>query len=74
MPAGPDAHDVATVLDSQAVAVRASHHCTQPLHRKLKIDASVRASFYIYNTEEDVDRLIEVLGAVYRIIDRETAG
>lgn len=67
-------HDVATVLDSQGIAVRAGHHCTQPLHRRLGLDASVRASFYVYNTEQDVDRLIEALGQVYRIFDRETAG
>lgn len=54
-------HDVASLLDEHNVAVRAGHHCTQPLHAKLDLTASVRASFYIYNTHEDVDRLIDGL-------------
>lgn len=51
-------HDLATVLDSYGIAVRAGHHCAQPLMRWLKVSATARASFYLYNTEEDVDRLI----------------
>lgn len=51
-------HDLATVLDSHGIAVRAGHHCAQPLMRWLKVSATARASFYLYNTEEDVDRLI----------------
>lgn len=54
-------HDVATVLDAEGIAVRAGHHCCQPLMRWLKVTATVRASFYIYNTEEDVDRLVKGL-------------
>lgn len=54
-------HDVATVLDSEGIAVRAGHHCAQPLMRWLKQTATARASFYIYNTEEDVDRLVRGL-------------
>lgn len=54
-------HDVATVLDSYGIAVRAGHHCAQPLMRWLKVTATARASFYLYNTEEDVDRLVEGL-------------
>ncbi|WP_040952568.1 cysteine desulfurase [Gorillibacterium massiliense] len=54
-------HDVATVLDSQGVAVRAGHHCCQPLMRWLNVTATARASFYLYNTEEDVDRLVAAL-------------
>ncbi|MGO4539993.1 cysteine desulfurase [Paenibacillus sp. 2TAB19] len=54
-------HDVATVLDSKGIAVRAGHHCCQPLMRWLNVSATARASFYIYNTEEDVDRLAEAL-------------
>ena len=65
-------HDVATILDGENIAVRAGHHCTQPLHRELGIDASVRASFYIYNTPEDVDRLIAGLERVREIFDLET--
>lgn len=65
-------HDVASILDSENIAVRAGHHCTQPLHRELDIDASVRASFYIYNTLEDVDHLIRGLERVREIFDLET--
>ncbi|WP_223068493.1 cysteine desulfurase [Paenibacillus caui] len=54
-------HDVATVLDSYGVAVRAGHHCCQPLMRWLKASATARASFYLYNTEEDIDRLVDGL-------------
>lgn len=54
-------HDVATVLDTQGIAVRAGHHCAQPLMRLLKASSTARASFYLYNTEEDVDRLIDGL-------------
>jgi len=51
-------HDVATVLDSQGIAVRAGHHCCQPLMRWLEVTATTRASFYLYNTFEDADRLV----------------
>lgn len=51
-------HDVATVLDSHGIAVRAGHHCAQPLMRWFKVTATARASFYIYNTEEDVEALV----------------
>jgi cysteine desulfurase/selenocysteine lyase len=51
-------HDVATVFDSYGVAVRAGHHCCQPLMRWLNVPATVRASFYLYNSKEDVDKLI----------------
>lgn len=55
-------HDVATVLDSEGVAIRAGHHCAQPLHVEwLRIPASNRASFYIYNNEADIDRMVEAL-------------
>lgn len=54
-------HDVASILDEKNVAIRAGHHCTQPLHAKLDLAASVRASFYIYNSSEDVDQLIDGL-------------
>ncbi len=54
-------HDVATVLDSEGVAVRAGHHCCQPLMRWLGVAATARASFYLYNNEEDVDRLVKAL-------------
>lgn len=54
-------HDVATALDYEGIAVRAGHHCAQPLLRHLEISAAVRASFYIYNTKEDCDRLVEAI-------------
>jgi cysteine desulfurase/selenocysteine lyase len=57
------AHDTSEILNEFAVAVRAGDHCTQPLHDKLGIAASARASFYIYNTEEEVDKLVEALEA-----------
>lgn len=50
-------HDVATVLDAEGIAVRAGHHCAQPLMKKLCASATARASYYLYNTEEDIDRL-----------------
>lgn len=58
---GVHPHDVATVLDSQGVAVRAGHHCAQPLMRIFDVAATARASFYLYNTEEDVEALVEAL-------------
>lgn len=51
-------HDVATVLDMQGIAVRAGHHCAQPLMKWLNVSATARASFYLYNTKEDIDRLV----------------
>ncbi|PLR73888.1 cysteine desulfurase [Bacillus sp. UMB0728] len=54
-------HDVATVLDAEGIAVRAGHHCAQPLMKWLKASATARASFYLYNTEEDIDKLVEGL-------------
>ncbi|MFS0688886.1 cysteine desulfurase [Sporosarcina sp. 179-K 8C2 HS] len=54
-------HDLATVLDMNGIAVRAGHHCAQPLMKWLECSATARASFYLYNTEEDVDRLVEGL-------------
>lgn len=54
-------HDTATVLDTEGIAVRAGHHCAQPLMKWLNVTATARASFYLYNTHEDVDRFIEGL-------------
>ena len=54
-------HDVAQVLDRAGIAVRAGHHCAMPLHEKYHIPATTRASFYLYNTMDEVDRLIEGL-------------
>jgi len=65
-------HDVATILDSTGVAVRAGHHCAQPLHRYLGLNASCRASFYLYNTKEDVDRWIAALKKVRKVLGYES--
>ncbi|WP_100012951.1 cysteine desulfurase [Lentibacillus sediminis] len=54
-------HDLATVLDAEGIAVRAGHHCCQPLMKWLDVTATARASFYLYNTKEDVDRLVDGL-------------
>jgi cysteine desulfurase / selenocysteine lyase len=55
-------HDLSAVVDAEGVAIRAGHHCTQPLHRRLGLAATARASFYVYNTREDVDVLVHALG------------
>ena len=55
---GIHAHDVAQVLDSEGIAVRAGHHCAQPLHVKFNLPATARASMYFYNTEDEIDRLV----------------
>ena len=52
---------VATVLDAEGIAVRAGHHCAQPLMKWLKQSATARASFYLYNTEEEIDKLVSGL-------------
>jgi cysteine desulfurase / selenocysteine lyase len=54
-------HDLATILDSEGVAIRAGHHCAQPLMKRLGVGSTARASFYLYNTPADVDRLVEGL-------------
>lgn len=58
---GIHAHDVAEVLNSEAIAVRSGHHCCMPLHSRLGLTATTRASFYVYNEKQEVDRLIEGL-------------
>ena len=55
---GVHAHDLATILDEEGVAVRSGHHCAKPLMRRLGVAATARASFYVYNTEEDIDALV----------------
>jgi cysteine desulfurase / selenocysteine lyase len=54
-------HDVATVLDSEGIAVRAGHHCAQPLMKWLDVTATARASFYLYNTKDDIDAFLKGL-------------
>ena len=62
---GVHPHDVASILDSQGVCVRSGNHCAQPLMRFLGIDSTCRASFYLYNTKGDVDRLVNSLNKAY---------
>ncbi len=54
-------HDMATIVDQEGVCIRAGHHCAQPLMRRLGVPATARASFYVYNTRDDVDALIHAL-------------
>jgi cysteine desulfurase/selenocysteine lyase len=60
-------HDISQILDTKGVAIRAGHHCAQPLHDRFGISATARASFYLYNTTEEVDKLAESLYEVRRV-------
>ena len=62
--AGIHPHDISQVLDASGIAIRAGHHCAMPLHEKLGLAATARASFYIYSKKEEVDKLIEALYTV----------
>jgi len=64
---GVHPHDIAQVLDAEGVAIRAGHHCAMPLHARLGLPASARASFYLYNTESEVDTLIRGLYKVKEV-------
>lgn len=64
---GVHPHDTATLLDGEGVAVRAGHHCAQPLHTKLGVTATARASFYLTNRDEDIDRLVAAIGVVQEV-------
>jgi cysteine desulfurase/selenocysteine lyase len=61
---GVHPHDVAQILDQDGIAIRAGHHCAQPLHEKFGIPASSRASFYLYSTKEEVDLLVN---GIYKV-------
>ena len=65
-------HDVATALDMEGIAVRAGTHCAQPLMRQLNVHSTVRASFYVYNTKEDVDKFVEAIQAVKEFFQHGT--
>ena len=67
---GVHPHDVASILDGNGVCVRSGNHCAQPLMRYLGIDSTCRASFYIYNTKEDVDRLVDALKKAYGMFEK----
>ena len=62
------AHDVGQILDDDGIAVRAGHHCAQPLMRHLNVPATTRASFYVYNTEAEVDALVKSLARVKEVL------
>lgn len=64
-------HDIATVVDQQGVAIRAGHHCTQPLMERLGVSATARASLSIYNREEDIDELVSALKKAKQLFSRE---
>lgn len=61
-------HDVAQIADEDNIAIRAGHHCAMPLHARLGISATIRASFYIYNDEEDIEKLIKGLRKAQKIL------
>ena len=67
---GVHPHDVASILDSIGVCVRSGNHCAQPLMRFLRIDSTCRASFYFYNTKEDVDKLVDGLKKAYEMFEK----
>lgn len=64
---GVHPHDVAQILDGEGIAIRTGHHCAMPLHEFLGLEATCRASFYLYNTESDVDKLMEGLNKVKKV-------
>jgi len=68
---GLDSHDLALLLDQFGIMVRSGFHCAQPLHQHLGLKSSVRASFYVYNTREEVDRFVEVLREVSEGLKRQ---
>ena len=64
---GVHPHDIGTILDRSGIAIRAGHHCAQPLLEALGVPATARASFALYNTRQDVDALIDGLAAVRQV-------
>ena len=66
----PHPHDIASLVDRHGVAIRAGHHCAEPLHRRFGLAATARASFYLYNTLEEIDRLAEALEDVVQVFER----
>ena len=67
---GVHPHDVASILDNYGVCVRSGNHCAQPLLRYLGIDSTCRASFYLYNTKEDADRLVEAIEKAHQMFEK----
>jgi cysteine desulfurase/selenocysteine lyase len=72
--AGLHPHDVGTILDGEGIAVRAGHHCAKPVMKRLHLAATVRASFYLYNTIDEVDRLLDGLRAVQAFFSKPRGG
>jgi len=66
---GVHAHDVVTVADQYGVALRGGHHCNQPLMKKLGLESTARASFYFYNTREEVDRFVQVIREIQKFFN-----
>ncbi len=71
---GVHAHDVAQYLDAQGIAVRSGHHCAQPLHRRLGLVATTRASTHVYTTESDVDRFVQAVSEIRGYFGADEAG
>lgn len=67
---GVHPHDVASILDNEGVCVRSGNHCAQPLLRYMGMDSTCRASFYFYNTKEDVDKLVDALKKAYKMFEK----
>ena len=67
---GVHPHDVASILDNYGVCVRSGNHCAQPLLRYFGIDSTCRASFYLYNTKEDVDKLVDAIEKAYKMFEK----
>ena len=65
---GAHPHDLASILDADGIALRSGHHCTMPVHTKLGISSSLRASFYVYNTTEEIDKLVVGLEKARRLL------
>jgi cysteine desulfurase/selenocysteine lyase len=65
---GAHPHDVASLLDGDGICIRAGHHCTQPLHRRLGVSATARASFALYNTHDEVEALARGLAKVRKVL------
>jgi cysteine desulfurase/selenocysteine lyase len=66
---GVHPHDIGTVLDTEGIAVRTGHHCAQPVMERFGIPATTRASFGLYNTRAEIDRLVEGIGKVKEIFE-----
>ena len=64
---GVHPHDVSQLLDQDGIAIRAGHHCAMPLHEKMSLPASARASFYLYTKTEDIDKLVVGLNRVRKV-------